>query len=281
MEQQRQVPDGYLAGYDGYGRDWVSTSSLSLLMMCPVAWEKKYALRIPAPTNVRMTAGSACHKGREVNLKQKVDSHEDVSEDVVTDAARDCVNKTFDEREVVSEKEFADMSKEDARGMTVDMAVTFVVTDYTEFQLGIQPSMVEKSLAIKFKDLDRIICGQIDTVNEDGWVDDLKTGKRAKGQAFADTSMGLSTYGMLYLAHMGKAPPGYRIHNVVQGKSGCKTHVYETTRTEEDLNRQLARFQRALELIKSGVFMPCDPGFWKCSEGWCEYWFQCKFGGGK
>jgi len=123
MEQQRQVPDEYLRGYDIYREEWISTSSLSLLMMCGVAWKKRYIDRLHEPTNVRLTAGCACHKGREVNLKQKIESHEDLAEEDVTDAARDLANSNFDDKEVNPENEFKDKPKSEVRGIAVDMSV--------------------------------------------------------------------------------------------------------------------------------------------------------------
>jgi len=125
-----------------------------------------------------------------------------------------------------------------------------------------------------------LIC-LFDAKDEEGYIDDLKTSKASKGQGFADGSMAISCYGVLHRAHYGENPKGYRIQNVITSKSGTRTKTFETERTEAQLNQQIARFARGLEAIKTGVFLPCDPGHWKCSEQYCGFWRQCEFGGGK
>jgi len=253
-----------------------------MLMMCGVAFEKKIILRLPEGVRIRTTAGSGAHKGREHNLKQKVESHTDLTVGEVTDAARDAVQTRFEEGEYSGGgKEFAGLSKKDGRGKAIDLAVDFTKVDHKEFQKGIQPSVVEVRMAVKYPGLSRAVVATLDTIMADYRVLDLKTGKVSFGQSKADDSMALSTYGMFVLAHYGVLPPDYTIQNVVGLKSGTKTNIYKTTRTKDDLQRQLLRFKRALELIDAGIFLPCDPGHWKCTPEWCGYWNECEYGGGK
>jgi len=69
-----KVPDAYMLEYDGFERDWLSCSALSLLQMCGHAFKMKYIDRGREPISVRMSAGSATHKARETNLKQKIET---------------------------------------------------------------------------------------------------------------------------------------------------------------------------------------------------------------
>jgi len=281
MNNLPKVPDEYLAQYDGIGDMWLSTSALSLLMMCGVAFEDRYIKRKPQTTNIRMAVGSATHKGREVNLKQKVGSDEDMDLEAVQDATRDAANKIFETTEFRAEKEFEGKSKETSRGIAIDKSVSFVSRDYEDFQVDIAPEAVEEALAVRYEGLDRIICGKVDLRTTGGTIVDLKTGKRAKGQAWCDTSQALSTYGMLHLCTFGDSPERYIIHNIVDGKAGCKSVQYETTRTEGELKRQLRRFVRAAEVIEKGIFLPCNPEHWFCSEEWCSSWAECPFRSGQ
>jgi len=191
------------------------------------------------------------------------------------------VNRRFEKNDWAVTPEFEGKSKEDARGIAVDLAVEFSSEDYEEFQTSIQAKVVEEPLAAEFPGLSRIIVGKIDLEMPDTTMVDLKTSKRAKGQSFADTSQALSTYGMLRKVTGSVAPCGYDIHNLIQGKKGVRTEVYHTTRTEDELMRTLARFKAAMAAIDAGNFIPCSSEHWKCSEAYCGFYNRCQFGGGK
>jgi len=278
-KQKVKVPDGYMAGYDGFEKDWLSCSALALLQMCGIAFEYKYIKRIGEPVSVRMVAGSASHKAREYNLKQKVQTFEDVPLEEVCDKARDDANERFSNNDYAPTPEFQGKPKEEARGVAVDLAVEFSAEDYESFQTEIQPATVEEPLAVSFDGMSRIIVGKLDLTLPDTKVLDLKTGKRAKGQKWCDDSQALSTYGLLSLEVKGVAPIGYVVQNVVQTKKGIKSETYYTTRTEEDLRRQLLVYKTVMQVIDKGAFIPCNSEEWKCSESWCGYHGMCPYGG--
>lgn len=279
--KKEKVPDSYMVNYNEFGDNWLSTSALSLLMMCGQAFMYKYVLKRPEPIGVRMTSGSGAHKGREVNLKQKIETHEDLSVEEVTDACRDYCQKRFEENEVQVESEFEGKNKEQAKGISTDLAVEFAVKDHEAFQSEIQPAGVEETMAVAYPGLTRIIVGKVDVVQEDGIIRDLKTGKKAYGQAKADSSMALSTYGMLKKAETGETPKGYTIDNVTESKSGCKHNLYPTLRTDGQLQQQLRRFIAWNKVIEAGLFGPANTEHWKCSKNYCGYYSQCQYRGDK
>ena len=279
--ESAKAPDEYMSNYDGFREDWISTSALSLLMMCGQAFKFKYIDKIKEAIGVRQTSGSGAHKGREVNLSQKIESHEDLAVAEVQDATRDYVTEQFDSHDVQVEQDFAGKNKDQAKAICVDLATEFAAKDREVFQPEIQPAAVEESMAIRFPGLPRIVVGKLDVRLEDGTIRDLKTGKRAFGQSKADDSMGLTTYGMLKRADTGVAPPEYLIDNVSAGAKGCKTNIYSTTRTEVQLQQQLMRFVQWSKVIDAGLFGPCDPSHWKCGPAFCGFYDRCKFGGGK
>lgn len=279
----KQIPSAYIGTYDGFGQDWISTSALSLLQMCGVAFYYKYVLRVPEGMTLRIGTGIGTHKGREANLSQKVKSKTDLALNQTQDAARDEVNRIFDTSEFIAEEEFADKNPKDARGIAVDKAVSFTTTDYNVFQKDLYPDAVEEILAVEFPELPRLIVGRIDTRLPGPIINDLKTSKRAKGQAFCDTSQGLTTYGLLAWGNLGGKPPEeYEVDNVIDASpKPARTERYFTKRTVEDIDRQVARFAAGMRAIEAGAFIPCNPEHWKCSRDYCGYWVKCKFGGGK
>jgi len=275
--ESAKAPDEYMSNYDGFEQEWISTSALALLMMCGQAFKFKYIDKIKEAIGVRQTCGSGAHKGREVNLKQKIESHEDLPEGDCQDATRDYVTEQFDSHDVQVEKDFEGKNKDQAKAICVDLATEFAAKDREVFQPEIQPAAVEESMAIRFPGLPRIVVGKLDVRLEDGTIRDLKTGKRAFGQSKTDDSMGLTTYGMLKRA-MGVAPPEYLIDNVRQSAKGCTAEVYSTTRTEGQLQQQLMRFAQWSKVIEAGLFGPCDPSHFKCSQSYCGFFQRCKFG---
>lgn len=271
------VEDDYLAQYDRMGPDWISSSALVLLMTCGIAFRKRYIERIPEPRNIRAVIGTGAHKGREVNLKQKVESQTDLAQDQTMDAARDSVNDAFDVAEIMMDDDFAGKPREVARGQAVDISVSCAELDYRTFQVGIMPKEVEVVKRVEFPQLGMDLVGKLDVVDLDDWIHDLKTGKRAKNERFVQTDPGLTTYGVLKYCTDGSLPNGYTVENVVAGSKGVRALTFTATRTEEQLNRMLARYHAAMLLIKAGRFIPCSPGFWKCDPRYCGYHPTCEF----
>lgn len=277
---QAEVPDAYLGNYDGFEKLWISNSAMSTFMECGMQGKFRYIDKIPGTTNVRLTTGCATHRARQVNLKQKIESGEDLPTGECTDAARDDVNNSFNASEVRVEKEWDGKSVEDARGIAVDLAVEMAQMDREVFLPEIHPTAVEETIAVSFPGLSRIVVGKFD-VREEGLDDvirDLKTGKQAFGQSKVDDDSGLTTYGLLLKATTGKRPDKYMIDNVV-AKSGkpAKTNAYITLRSERQLQQQLARFALCLDNISKGAFMCCNPNHWLCSADWCQFHHICPY----
>jgi hypothetical protein len=275
----------YLKQYDsGFGQDWISTSSLSTLMRCGIQWEYAYVHRIKSPGSVRLVAGLGAHGAREVAMRSKIVTKVDVAENVCTDAARDTAVAEFDRQEIALEPEFADKSLPDARGIAVDKATAFALADRKEFHPRIEnPIATEEMVAVNYAGLKRVIVGKVDLVEltqRSDVIVDLKSSKVSKSQDFADSNMGISTYGMAWLAKTGKAPM-YRIHALVDLKAGVKCQELETTRTQEELQKQLERFAAAERTIQTGVFMPANPESWWCCAAYCGYWNRCKYWSGR
>lgn len=278
-KEQHVVPDAYMANYDGFEQEWISTSALETLFMCGLAFWYKYVDRTGEPVRVRQCAGIGTHFGREYNLRQKLDTEMDLPMVEVTDAARDKVQSLFGDHDWSPSPEFAGKSKPHARGICTDMAVELTAEDYGAFQVDLKPAGVEETMAVQYPGLSRLIVGKVDVRLPTNAIIDLKTGKRAYGQSRTDESMSLSTYGLLTLVTQGILPPSFLIHNVVRSKTGCRTDVYETTRTKEDLQRQLERFAAGIRAIEAGNFCPCSCEHWKCCPEWCGFFYRCKYGG--
>jgi len=278
--EKMDVPDEYSAEYDNIvTEDWISNSALSLVMTCGYAFHYKYILRRPEARGIRPTAGSGAHKGREVNLKQKIVSGADMELDGVTDASRDYVHKVFDEHPIQPDTEFEGKGKSQLRDIATDLSVQIAVLDYNQFQCEIRPKLVEHRMAVKFPGMSRTIVGMCDNVEENDDIRDLKSSKRSWGQKKADDAAGPTTYGIMRFAETGKLPENYYIDNVVaSGKSPAKANALVTVRTRAQLEQHLQRFIQWNKVIDAGLGGPCDPEHWKCSRQFCGFYNECPFG---
>lgn len=276
--EQKEVPDEYIAGYDGFTEDWISNSSLALLMTCGYAFNFKHIERRPEPRGIRSTAGSGGHKGRELYLKAKVATEEGLPLDEVSDASRDYVHETFEKYPIHADSEFEGKGRSQLRDITTDFAVQIAVKDFESFLPERKPKLVEHKMAVKFPGMSRTIVGMCDDVEQDNSIVDLKSGKRSYGQSKTDDAAGLTTYGIMRYAETGEIPPQYFIDNVALLKGGPQSNAYMTYRTKAQLEQHLRRFMVWNDVIDSGMFGCADPTHWKCSESFCGYFEQCEFG---
>lgn len=253
-----------------------------MLERCEIQWEFRYPKGLKIPPGVDMIRGSGVHRGVGRNLRQKIESFVDLPEDEVTDAARDHVVSAF-KGDVTMSAEERTIGARRLAGRTSDTAAAMAAEHHRTLAPTIQPTLVEHKITLKAsKALDADLVGIIDLVSEQDdqiVIRDLKTSAKRKSQEDADRDEGLSTYVLLERARSGRMIGRVALDVVVETTAG---KIYSETlwakRGPEDLKVLVRRFQRALEVIERGVFMPRTPDFW-CSERWCGYWGICKFGG--
>jgi len=107
-------------------------------------------------------------------------------------------------------------------------------------------------------------------------IGDYKTGAKTKPQAFWDSSVALTVYGLTFRAKHGRPPAFTAVEQMVATKVPKRVRM-ETTRTREDFDALEHRIGAVLKGIEAGVFVPCPPGSWKCSPKWCGYWASCPY----
>lgn len=245
----------------------LSHSSISTYLRCPRQWAYAYLEGLKKPPAAALIKGKAVDDGLSFNLRQKVDSREDLPMDdvlhVTESAFRDEVDKQGGRDEVNWEgASFAS---------ALDSAIGMTELHMTEHAPLIQPTEVQLELHRELPD-GRDFIGFLDFVNEDGAVCDWKTGKKRMGQGAADTDLQPHAYAYL----MGEPITFFFYRAVDTGKSQA-SEVLVTTRSEE----QSAWYETAAAdvsaAIDAGIYPP-NPNGWHCSKSFCGYYELCMSG---
>ena len=74
----------------------------------------------------------------------------------------------------------------------------------------------------------------------------------------------------------GVLPPSLMLDVLVKTKTPKRATVMTTP--NGDHSALLQRIERAAAVIEAGAFLPAQPGHWKCSEKFCEFYDDCVFG---
>lgn len=254
--------------------DFISQSMYGMFSRCPAQFERRYVNGEIIPPGIAARRGSATHKAAEINHIQKKVSHEDLETDTLQDAARDeYVRLVKDEGVFIPKDQVSEKDRLLGEGLDAAARLTKLYRDALAPQ--IMPVLVEERLTID-AGLDVPIKGTIDVLTVDHWMPDVKTAAKSKGQGEADNSLQLTFYAGLVANETGKWPEKVSLEILVDNKTP-KLQSLETTRGPKDWQRLLGRIQLMIAQINTGLFPPCDPNSWICSERWCGYFSSCKW----
>lgn len=251
-------------------------SHLSLMYSCPKAYEYRYVMGIKGPPSGVLVTGSATHKSAEENLRHKMSNGELLAEDEVCDISRDEANRIIGE-EGLQPGADDEGSIETVSGKIVDQAIQLSILHHQEVAPNITPISVERTFVLELEGFPVDLAGTMD-IEEVNKVRDIKTYKKSPTQNFVDTSLQLSMYGLAKKTIDGMNPEELWLDVLVKTKEP-KLKQFCTTRTDADYASLLKRVDLACKQIESGLFQPCSPDNWMCSQSYCPYWQEiCEFG---
>ena len=241
--------------------EYLSISQVDMYQRCARQYWFRYVEGIIRPPSVALVEGSSHHVGLESNNKQKIESHEDMKEKEVVEVFAE----TFSEKckEV-----------EDWEGDTKDTVIArgkgLIKTYMADVSPSIQPVAVEEQFRIDLDiDGDTVpVTGYID-LEQDTGLSDYKVVGRTKSQSDADNSLQLSVYGAA--------------KDVKRAEFIClvKTKKPKVERVPTIMTKKRSAWAAEIcssvaRAISAGVFPPCDPASWACSERFCGYWHLCR-----
>ena len=251
-------------------------SQIGMFDRCPKQYEFRYVDGIRIPPASAMIAGTGVHKAAAKDLTSKRDTGKLLPELAVLEAARDAVNMEWESGVLLDDSERL-IGERQARGETVDMAVSLAGLHHGKLAPGLKPKHIERPFTVELTGFPVDLGGTIDLQEEGGCLRDLKTRKASPPEGFADSCLDLSCYGLAAKALDGAAPTSLAMDFLVKTKTP-KLVTQMTTRSEAAYRAFLLRIEAVSHAIESGSFPPCSPDNWCCSARWCGYYDRCPFG---
>lgn len=253
---------------------YLTQSMVGTFSRCSAQFERIYVNQERRPPGISARRGSSVHQAAEINHGHKLHSDDDLPLDVLQDAARDEYMRLLkDEGVFIPKENMAQKDKLLNDGLNAAVKLTALYRE--DVAPRIKPALVEERIQFD-AGLPLILFGAIDVYTVDKWLPDLKTSDKSKAQGFADSSVQLTMYAAL-IHHYTGAWPAKLSYEVLVNNNSAKLQSLETTRGPADFTALWERLDVICQQIFSGIFPPCDPGAWICSERWCGFYESCKY----
>jgi hypothetical protein len=236
-----------------------------------MAWYWAYPEKMKMPPGIALLTGGATHKGAEVNFLQKIETHADLPEKDIVEAAVEELKLQF-KGEVHLDDFEKKIGKRKVKARTIDKVAALASLHAREQAPDYQPVAVEKKFHAALND-EWDIVGYADVITED-MIADFKTAGKSKRQSDADMSEQLTTY------YACEPKANLRLDVLVKTKTP-KRQILDTTRTPADVRRLELRYAAMIASVETGVFVPCDPSSWKCTRRFCGYVNICPYFSGR
>lgn len=248
----------------------LSYSSISSYLTCPRAWRYHYLDKIETATAPALVFGSAFHGAIEEHVKT-VDATDRA---LLTERWQRHWNQQLERNPKI---EWGNDSPEslcnDGIRMLSDPDVVALIGGLHPLD---EPNSVERFVELRVPNVPIPVIGYIDMIEADGIPCDFKTSKASWNQQKAEAEM----QPVFYLAALNQA--GYSLnpelrfrHYVFVKTKKPQAQVWETQRQPGELFWLFGVIQDVYRGIEREVFPP-NPGAWKCSAKWCEYWSICR-----
>lgn len=253
----------------------VHNSGLEMLARCGEQYRRVYIEGHKAPPAVQQVIGSATHKVSAKNLLHKI-THKGklLKTAAVMDFARDFFVREWATNPIILDDTEKQIGLKKVKGLALDQTVKLAELHSKHLAPRLNPVKdgVEWAWVIEVPGHPYDLAGQVDVVEEHA-IRDLKTANRRPNYATADTLEQLTVYGLANRVITGKLAKRYYLDYLVKESKTkpARLITLESRRTLQDFEVFKNRFQRASQVIQSGVFMPASRSDWWCSEKFCGF----------
>ncbi|MBQ4133043.1 MAG: PD-(D/E)XK nuclease family protein [Desulfovibrionaceae bacterium] len=249
--------------------DHISPSMLGLFCRCQEAFYRRYINDEKMPPGISACIGTAMHKGAEVNHLQKIESGSDLPLSDIQDAARDGYENAIADGVFIPAGEESGAAKNLAAG--ADTAVALAAAYAKSIAPHIPPVAVEEKLQAEVPGLPVPLLGIIDVLCSDNSCPDLKSSVRKWPAGKVESSLQPQIYHHLLAENRGiNASMSFEVITHKGEHQSIPVKVQA-----EDILPVITRAQGLLQAVKSGVFLPAEPGHWMCGPKWCGYFWSC------
>jgi len=262
------------AGFPKSDRPHVSPSALDTYLRCPEQYRRAYILKEKIPPGIALLKGSAVDAAASVNYEQKIESHEDLPEAQLLEAAATGFEEAAAGGVFFAPDEASAVDKTLATAK--DLAIGMTRAFRREIAPKVQPKLVQPWFRIEIPKASHDLLGRIDVADAEGWVRDTKTSGKRKYQDEIDRSDQMTFYALGHRQLTGERPAGVAM-DVLIGTKVPSAQILTSTRDEKDVRVLLNRVNAMLAGVKAGSFPPCAVGSWCCSPKYCGYAKDCPY----
>lgn len=262
-------------GFPKSDRPHISPSQLDMYLRCGEQYRRRYVLGEKIPPGIALVKGSAVDAAANRNYEQKVDSHEDLPESKLLEAAATGFEEAcargvfFAPEEAASAKQVLGKAKDSAFGLTRAFR--------REIAPRVQPRLVQPWVRIQLPKSTHDLVGRLDLTDTNDYVRDTKTSGRRKPQDEIDRSDQMTFYAVGYRHLTGQRPAGVAMDVLVDSDEGPLAQILTSARDQKDVHVFLHRVNAMLAGMKGGVFLPAPVGSWCCSPRYCGYASDCPY----
>jgi len=249
--------------------DHLSYSSISSYLMCPRAWRFHYIEQVPAPTSPALVFGSAFHATVEEHVKAALTTERPT----LTEQWGRAWQTTLEGKTIEWGSDSPDKLFNDGVRMLTHPETVALLDGLRPLDA---PDAIERRVELHVPGVPIPIIGYIDLIEQDGVPCDFKTSSKSWSQGQAAGEMQPCFY-LVALNQSGYTlNPGRGFRHYVFVKTQTpQVQVWETSRTVDELFWLFGLIRDVWQAIDAGCFPP-NPGTWKCSPKWCEYWDICR-----
>lgn len=256
------------------------SSHLSLLYKCGEKFRRVVLSGETEPATIPLVVGSATHATIGRNLTNVIDRGSLLPKDAVRDFARDDFIKEWRAIPIVLNTEERNQGLDKTRDQAQDVTIRLVTAHHYEIAPKLRPKAIERKWVLEAPDFPFDMSGAID-VDEGAGIRDTKTRKINFGQREVDTSEQYTFYAFAKFMIDGHLPEYVAQDNLVKPTKTRDAYgiSYYSTRTQEDFQVVMRRWEQANRIIAAGIFTPANPQDWWCSKDYCGFAANgsCKF----
>lgn len=253
----------------------LSYSSVSAYLTCGRSWKFRYIDRIPVPTAARLIFGTAIHDTIEAHIRSRAEGQE-------TPLLAD-IWKAEWPRRVEREGDNIDWGQDSPDELYMTGLRVLQTAEVAETIEGVSPLVspyghlyIEEWVSMKVPDVPIPVVGRIDIITEDRVPGDFKTSSQTWSEERALAELQPLFYvGALRQQRFPLSEEMRFRHYVFTTTEEPTAQVIETQRHAGELPFLFEVIREVWQGITAGVFVP-NPGVWKCSPEYCEYWAMCR-----
>lgn len=247
--------------------DHLSYSSIIFYLMCGAGWKFHYLDKVPVPTSPERVFGGAIHNTVEQFIGN--DHQGDITAHWAEHWAAAIKDQQVDWG--MDTPEFH--QNEGSR-----------ILGHADIQRGIlsikagkddQGPIIERRVELAVPGVPIPIVGYIDIITADGVPGDFKTSSKSWSGDKAESELQPLFY-LAALNQAGHTVKDWRFRHFVMVKTKTpQFQVLEHTHNPGQLMFLFKLIREVWQAISAGVYPP-NPGGWKCSPTYCEYWSMCR-----